>query len=157
VSVEPDDIWRYAFFSFRDYQSRVRSTLPKSIILRGHNAFGDVLQHGSLIHGHWIRCFVRIRLQEGLYPESGNPVQFGFAVPKKIASSAVLRNRIKRLMRETVRLEKESLWNGLHRQNKTAVIVMMLRRHDPALLKKLSFTDIADEWHAMIPKILSLC
>lgn len=127
------------------------------MILRGHNAFGEVLQHGSLIHGHWIRCYVRIRQYEDLYPESGPPVQFGFAVPKKIASSAVLRNRVKRLMRETVRLEKESLWNGLRGHKTTAIIVMMLRRHDAALLKKLSYTDIAEEWHAMIPKILSLC
>lgn len=127
------------------------------MILRGHDAFGDVLAHGRLIHGHWIRCYVRIHQYEEMYPEFGNPVQLGFAVPKKIASSAVLRNRIKRLMRETVRLEKEPLWNGLRRQKKTAVIVMMLRRHDTALLKHLSLTDIADEWHAMIPKILSLC
>jgi RNase P protein component len=88
--------------------------------------------------------------------DTGAPVQFGFAVPKKIAASAVLRNRIKRLMRETVRLEKESLWNGLRRNRKSALIVMMLRRHDPARLKTLAYSDLAAEWHVMIPKILSL-
>lgn len=127
------------------------------MILRGHDAFGDVLRHGSLVHGHWIRCYVRIEQHETASPERGIAVRFGFAVPKKIASSAVLRNRIKRLMRETVRLEKETLWNGLERQKKTATIVVMLRRHDPALLKKLSLTDIAGEWRSMVPKILSLC
>lgn len=139
----------------------MRSTLPKSLILRGHNAFGDVLQHGSLIHGRWIRCYVRI---EPGQPETrttaasrgGARVQFGFAVPKKIVSSAVLRNRIRRLMREAVRHEKDTLWNGLGAQENTAVIVLMLRRHEPARLKTLSTGDIAGDWHSMIPKILSL-
>jgi ribonuclease P protein component len=137
---------------------RVRTTLPKSMILRGHDAFGSVLRQGSLIHGHWIRCYVRIGTAEPLDGKAVTPpIQFGFAVPKKIASSAVLRNRIKRLMRETVRLEKETLWNGLQQQHKTAIVVMMLRRHDPAVLKKLSYTEIAGEWRSMVPKILSLC
>lgn len=116
-----------------------------------------MLQHGSLIHGRWIRCYVRIEQQASATAfRNGARVQFGFAVPKKIVSSAVLRNRLRRLMRETVRLEKDSLWTGLGAQEKTAVIVLMLRRHEPAQLKTLSTGDIAGDWHLMIPKILSL-
>lgn len=61
------------------------------------------------------------------------------------------------MMRETVRAEKETLWNGLREHKRTALIVMMLRRHDPAALKKLSLADIAAEWQSMVPKIISLC
>jgi ribonuclease P protein component len=135
----------------------VRSTLPKSTILRGHNAFGDVLQRGLIVHGRWIRCYVQFAPAEEAYPEFGVPVRFGFAVPKKIASSAVLRNRIRRLMRETVRKDQVQLWNGLREHKRTAILVLMLRRHDPAALKKLSLNDIAAEWHSMVPKIISLC
>jgi ribonuclease P protein component len=135
----------------------VRSTLPKSAILSGHNAFGDVLQHGLVVPGRWTRCYVQLAVGEGAYPEFGTPVRIGFAVPKKIASSAVLRNRIRRLMRETVRMEKEQLWDGLREHRRTATLVLMLRRHDPAVLKKLTLHDIAAEWHSMVPKIISLC
>jgi ribonuclease P protein component len=135
----------------------VRPTLPKSAILRGHNAFGDVLQHGQVVHGRWIRCYVQRTEAGDAFPEFGAAVQIGFAVPKKIASSAVLRNRIRRLMRESVRGEKEPLWNGLRERRRTATLVLMLRRHDPAVLKRLSLDDIAQDWRAMVPKILSLC
>jgi RNase P protein component len=116
-----------------------------------------VLQQGLVVHGRWIRCYVQLSPPEEPYPEFGIPVRCGFAVPKKIVSSAVLRNRLRRLMRESVRREKEALWNGLHQQHQTATIVLMLRRHDPAALKKLSLNDIAEEWQSMVPKILALC
>jgi len=104
-----------------------------------------------------MRCYVQCVQREDANPEFGVPVQIGFAVPKKIASSAVLRNRIRRLMRETVRREKETLWNGLREHRRTTVLVLMLRRHDPATLKRLTLDDIGGEWHSMVPKILSLC
>ena len=135
----------------------MRSTLPKSAILRGHNAFGDVLQHGLIVHGRWIRCYVQVAPLEIAFTETGSPVQFGFAVPKKIASSAVLRNRVRRLMRETVRKHKEQLWNGVREHRRSATIVLMLGRHDPTILKKLTLDDIAADWQSMVPKILSLC
>lgn len=116
-----------------------------------------MLQRGQVVHGRWIRCYVLAAAREQAYPDFGSPVRFGFAVPKKIASSAVLRNRIKRLMRETVRREKEQLWNGLRQRRATATLVLMLRRHDPAVLKKLTLNEIAAEWQSMVPKIISLC
>jgi ribonuclease P protein component len=116
-----------------------------------------VLQHGQVVNGRWIRCYVQSVLREDAFPDFGIPVRIGFAVPKKIASSAVLRNRIRRLMRETVRKDKELLWRCLREHKQTATLVLMLRRHDPAALKKLSLNDMAAEWHSMVPKIISLC
>ncbi len=104
-----------------------------------------------------MRCYVQCVQRDDAFPEFGAPVRIGFAVPKKIASSAALRNRIRRLMRESVRREKETLWNGLREHKRTATLVLMLRRHDPATLKRLTLNDIAGEWQSMAPKILSLC
>ncbi len=116
-----------------------------------------MLQHGLSVHGRWTRCYVQLTAAGEVYPEFGTHVRIGFAVPKKIASSSVLRNRIRRLMREAVRMEKEPLWDGLSMHRRTAILVLMLRRHDPAALKKLTLNDIAAEWHSMVPKIISLC
>lgn len=41
------------------------------------------------------------------------PVQVGFSVPKRNFKLAVHRNRIKRLMRETYRLQKEIVYNNV--------------------------------------------
>lgn len=44
---------------------------------------------------------------------SEQSVQVAFSVPKRAFKRAVARNRIRRLMQETYRLNKESLHNGL--------------------------------------------
>jgi ribonuclease P protein component len=44
---------------------------------------------------------------------SGYPAQVGVSVPKRNFKLAVDRNRIKRLMRETYRLQKEIVYNNL--------------------------------------------
>ncbi|MCL4170992.1 UNVERIFIED_CONTAM: hypothetical protein GTU68_049447 [Idotea baltica] len=41
------------------------------------------------------------------------PAQVGVSVPKRIFKLAVKRNRIKRLMRETYRLQKEIVYNNI--------------------------------------------
>jgi ribonuclease P protein component len=46
-------------------------------------------------------------------PFSGVPVSLLISVPKKRFKRAVKRNRVKRLIRETYRLNKTSLWESL--------------------------------------------
>ena len=138
------------------FQHQVRSTLSKSVILRGHDAFGEVLQHSQTVSGRWMRCYVQFARCECVYTKFSVPMKIGFAVPKKIARSAVLRNRIRRLMRESVRMEKEHLSESLRNHRRTATIVLMLRRHDTNVLKKLTLGDICEEWRSIIPKIITL-
>ena len=50
--------------------------------------------------------------------------QFAFAAPKKIFPHAVDRNRLKRLMRESVRLQKPDFYQSLQEKNKQLILLL---------------------------------
>mgnify|MGYP003597920553 CR=1 FL=1 len=50
--------------------------------------------------------------------------QFAFAVSKKLFPLAKDRNRIKRLMRESVRLQKPDFYNALTEKNKQVILLL---------------------------------
>ncbi len=79
-----------------------RFTLPKSRILRGRTNFKSLFSNSTSLSSASI--FLRYRIAESNSPE----LKIAFISPKKIGS-AVKRNRIKRLMRESFRLNQELL------------------------------------------------
>lgn len=52
------------------------------------------------------------------------PAQFAFSAPKKSFSNATDRNRLKRLMRESVRLQKPEFYKSLQEKNKEVVLLL---------------------------------
>ena len=52
------------------------------------------------------------------------PAQFAFAAPKKLFPHATDRNRLKRLMRESVRLQKADFYQSLQEKNKQIIILL---------------------------------
>ena len=56
---------------------------------------------------------------------SGVPVAILISVPKKRLKRAVKRNRVKRLIRETYRLNKSALWESLHVSEKGLLIAFV--------------------------------
>jgi ribonuclease P protein component len=58
-------------------------------------------------------------------PFSGVPVSILISVPKKRFKRAVKRNRVKRLIRETYRLNKNTLWESLHLSGKELLIAFV--------------------------------
>jgi ribonuclease P protein component len=53
------------------------------------------------------------------------PLQIGFSVPKRVFKSAVQRNRIKRQMREAVRLNKGDLEQSLGIKNRQLALMVL--------------------------------
>ena len=74
--------------------------LPKEYRLKKRTAFNATYKTGKSYHKDSITLFCGRKKQDG----NTTLTKIGFVVSKKIHKRAVRRNRIKRLMRETVRL-----------------------------------------------------
>ena len=72
--------------------------LPKEYRLKKRSAFNATYKSGISFHIDGITAFC------GRIKNNDNPTKIGFVVSKKIHKRAVKRNRIKRIMRECVRL-----------------------------------------------------
>lgn len=70
------------------------------------------------------------------------PAQFAFAVSKRIFPNATDRNRIKRLMREVIRLQKISFYQKLKEKNKQAIFLISYHTKRMPTIQELE-TDIA--------------
>ena len=78
------------------------------------------------------------------------PAQFAFAISKKIFPLAKDRNRIKRLMRESVRLQKPVFYQLLQEKNKQ--LILLLSYHS----KKMSdFKEIDESVTKLLYKVLN--
>ena len=72
--------------------------LKKENRLKKRIAFAATYKTGKVVHGDGITIFL------GREKTNDSPTKIGFVVSKKIHKRAVKRNRIKRLMRESIRL-----------------------------------------------------
>ncbi|HIA36352.1 MAG TPA: ribonuclease P protein component [Flavobacteriales bacterium] len=65
------------------------------------------------------------------------PAQVLLVVPKKNIPSAVKRNKIKRHMRECYRKNKEILYEGLLKSNKTIALVLIYAMNDQIIYQEM--------------------
>lgn len=82
------------------------NTFKKSEHLYLEKDFEVLIGKGKFINGYPFRLIYQIETLNG---ENTIPVKVGISVPKKRVRSAVNRNRIKRLVRESYRLNKHAL------------------------------------------------
>ena len=80
--------------------------LPRSRILRGKDAFSSLFRRSSVLRGRHLHLRYRI-----LNP--GEERQVAFITPKRIGG-AVVRNRVRRRMRECYRTNQDMLFPALH-------------------------------------------
>ena len=84
----------------------MRFTLGKEERLKSRKLIGKLYEEGKSIKVFPLRM-VYVPVAHG----TKFPVQAGFSVPKRNFKRAVHRNRIKRLLRETYRLEKYTVYS----------------------------------------------
>ena len=80
--------------------------LPKKFRLKKRSAFAATYRSGKSFHKGGITIFAGKKFKQ---VNSGTITKIGFVVSKRIHKRAVKRNRVKRLMRESVRLYIKSL------------------------------------------------
>ncbi len=108
-----------------------RATFPKARRLHNRREFQKVYQQGVRISGRLFSVFL-------LRAEDERPSRVGLTVSKKVGG-AVVRNRVKRLFRETVRLNwdllPERTWAVLHARPP---------------IRDAALGDIQSEWRRML-------
>ena len=125
------------------------NTLKKEEILRGYEAFSKIITKGKNIKsGNLSFYYVTEALQS-------NFIEIGFAISKKIKGS-VKRNRIKRLLREYYRLNKEQLYLVLSKKScsvRCVVIFSLTNQTDKAI--RLGFNDVKNDFDRVLKILLS--
>ncbi len=103
----------------------MRQTLKKSEILRGRKNFQLLFEKGKKFEGRYLRCLF---LQNPAWrEEAGNSIakiRFAVAVSRSIRR-AVDRNRIKRLVRESYRKNKEIIFARLTDEAQPAAFIFV--------------------------------
>jgi ribonuclease P protein component len=100
------------------------SSFPKKERLKSKKLFEQVFQDGKSLKQYPLKLiYLGAELTEDV------KCQAGMAVPKRRIRKAVKRNRIKRLMREAYRLNKEPIFNKI--LGNYALLFLYLGKEDP--------------------------
>jgi ribonuclease P protein component len=125
-------------------------TLPKFKILRGYQSFSRIIGSGVRIQEKLLTGYVLVRSSV----ESDSVI--GFAVTKKRVPLAVQRNRIKRIMKESVRKNFYEI-SQMAEFHKVAVeIVLSYSGKKETDYRRLKLQDIETDWLSIQKNILKL-
>lgn len=84
------------------------SKFPKKEKLKSESLIREIFEEGKSITSYPLKLiYLNIKVPEK------TKIQCGVTVPKRNFKSAVKRNRIKRLLRESYRLNKEQIFNNI--------------------------------------------
>jgi ribonuclease P protein component len=123
--------------------------LAKNEVLRGFGVFQDVLSNGETVVGKLIKAFIkRANDAEG----DDIHLRVGFAVSKKIRL-AVHRNHIKRLMRESYRLNKHSLVQPLINRGVHLRMILLYVGGAQVDVRRLKLAEIESDTKGILKNI----
>lgn len=114
----------------------MKKTLKKKEILRGYKVFSRVITSGKLIKRGNISFYYFFSSCKN---NNNNNIKIGFAVSKKV-NSAVKRNRIKRLLKEYYRLNKDSFYKLAILRKNILMCVVIYNANKVDSLKKINYS-----------------
>jgi ribonuclease P protein component len=127
----------------------VKNALPKSDILRGKKIFSFVFQQGRRIEGKFIRCY--ICPHPAALPKQSPRYQVGFAVATRVRR-AVDRHRMKRLLRESYRTQKDLFCNAVEHARTSLAIVFLFSMPVSHGRQLPSFQQISDDMRTILAR-----
>ncbi|MBA4311807.1 MAG: ribonuclease P protein component [Chlorobiaceae bacterium] len=113
--------------------------LPRKEVVRGKKRFDFIFRNGKKINGNLVRSFILLKGENN----QKKTILFGVKVSRNI-KRAVDRNRIKRIIRETFRLNKSLLGNVSTKQSRISAILFFYPGKQQALSKP-SFSHLRDD------------
>jgi ribonuclease P protein component len=102
-------------------------TLGKEERLKKRKVLESLFKDGKKISSGWMR----IVWMESEESSDKFPLQVAFSVSKRYFKRAVDRNKLKRLMRETYRKNKEHIYSFLNENNLKCALVFIYNKKEP--------------------------
>ncbi len=109
--------------------------MSPSETLRGQGAFDALFAAGRRANAALVRCLFRFD------PGPAGCLRVGFSVPRR-CGTAVRRNRVRRLMREAFRVEKEGFRRALREAGRSVSLLFVFRGSRECAEGPLSMTVI---------------
>lgn len=124
-------------------------SLKKSEVLRGRNLFKRIALRGKRLDGELLRCTYLV------HNEGDTAFQVAFKVPSRNLN-AVRRNRLRRLMREAVCMERSPLDISLAKSSVHIGMMMFYKGAKDATVEKMTLMQIASDVRMFCRAIASL-
>lgn len=126
-------------------------SLKKSEILKSKKRFQEIFARGEKFRGRVIQCI--LILHEPAQGQGRAKVKVGFSVRRSVRN-AVDRNRIKRLMKESYRLNQNILHDAIQRFSPSLELIFL---YTPSLQKPFSlpsYTEVEGDVKLLLDKII---
>lgn len=131
--------------------------LKKDEIIRGYNSFKKILTDSKILSNDFFRINIQVKeritenKEDPIYKDPLANVKVGFIVSKRIVKKASLRNRLKRLARESYRQNKY-----LFVINNSFAVYVLISYSEYILkpYKELKFDEVNDNMRAILIKAI---
>lgn len=127
----------------------MRHTLKKSEIIRGKRVFDEIFERGVRLRSALIQALVLVAPASDASPPG---VRMAALVPKA-AAKATGRNRLKRLIRESYRLDKSLLLPPAPRTDVTMNVVFLWSPRSRVPAREVTLAQVRQEIDGLLHKI----